>query len=107
MPILSNVVVTAYCACAICCGPGGPKPTASGKWPRQGVTVAAPRWLPLNTPVQIELAGGWKQFLAQDRTAKHFNGRFDVYFDDHQAAKNFGVRRCRVLIPETPTKKKR
>lgn len=99
MPILTNIVVTAYCACTICCGPGAPKRTASGHWPKQGVTVAAPRWLPLGTPVQIELAGGWKQFLAQDRTAKKFNGRFDVYFDSHKEALRFGKQTVRVKIP--------
>lgn len=90
MPIITNAVVTAYCACKLCCGPSAPNPTASGIMPVQGITIAGPRAFPLGTKVKI--SGLTNTFILQDRTAKRFDGRWDIYLKSHDAALRFGKR---------------
>lgn len=92
--ILTNAIVTAWCACSLCCGPLAPRPTASGLWPRAGRTVAGPRSVPLGTPVII--AG--RRYVVEDRTARRYDGRFDIYFDTHKEALRFGKQRHNVTI---------
>lgn len=83
---ITNAIITAYCACRICCGPNASGIAANGKAPVQGVTVAGPRALPLGTRVVI----GTNRFVIQDRTARRFDGRWDIYFEHHADAKRFG-----------------
>lgn len=95
---MTNVIVaviTAYCACTKCCGSNAVGLTASGKPPVQGVTVAGPRNLPFGTVVYIEGVG---RRVVQDRTARRYDGRFDVYFTKHADAVRFGIRTNRVWI---------
>ena len=92
----SAATVTAYCPCAICCGVmGGTGITASGRQAVQGVTVAGPRSLPLGTKVLIS---GLGVFTVQDRLAKRYDDRFDVFFADHSTAKRFGKRSLKVTV---------
>lgn len=90
--------VTAYCHCARCCGRAA-QPTASGKMPRAGVTVAGPRRIPLGTRVRIEGVG---ERVVQDRLARRYDNRFDVFFASHDEARRFGKRRLRILIHPNP-----
>jgi len=94
-----TATVTAYCACQKCCPQWAGGLTASGKLPREGITVAAPRSLKFGTKVQIKGVG---ERVVQDRLARRYDNRFDVYFDDHQAALRFGKRRLIVTINEGP-----
>lgn len=87
--------VTAYCPCKTCCGKAN-QPTASGKAPVQGVTVAGPRRIPLGTWVEIEGVGKRR---VDDRLARRYDNRFDVFFASHAQAKRFGVRQLRVTQP--------
>lgn len=89
--------VTAYCACRLCCGQWAiRKPeTASGTIPTQGRTVAGPRAVRFGTRVLIEGVG---VRVVEDRLARKFDGRWDVFYDDHAAAKAFGKRKLRVTI---------
>jgi len=100
-----SATITAYCACALCCG----QPTgicADGHHPREGVTIAAPRFVPLGTLVQVRFVdagshwpAGFKLILrVQDRTARKYDGRFDIYFRNHRDAKRFGKRRAEITI---------
>lgn len=92
---MSLALITAYCACTVCCGPHAAGITASGKRPVQGVTIAAPRHVPMGTRVHV--AGlGW--FQVQDRLARRFDDRWDVYFKEHETARRFGLRRARVTV---------
>jgi 3D (Asp-Asp-Asp) domain-containing protein len=59
------------------------------------VTVAAPRSIPFGTVVEIEGVG---RRVVQDRTSKRFDGRWDVYFEDHRKAKEFGKKKLKVKI---------
>lgn len=51
-----TALVTAYCACSACCGPGDPV-AAIGSPPRVGITIAAPRSVPLGTWVRVSIPG--------------------------------------------------
>ena len=84
--------ITAYCACTVCCGKNARGITAAGTRPMQGRTVAAPRNVPLGTKVLID----GKPFTVEDRTARRFDGRWDIYFERHQDAKNFGVKQLKI-----------
>lgn len=88
-------VVTAYCPCRKCCGQwaGSGQRTASGTVPTPGRTVAGPRSVPFGTRVHI--AGvGWR--VVEDRTAKRFDGRWDVLFASHAEALKFGKQQQKV-----------
>lgn len=91
----NTFTVTAYCACVNCCGKWAGGPTASGKLPVEGVTVAGPRALKLGTRVHIQGVG---DRVVQDRLARKYDQRFDVFFRDHQTALRFGKRQLTVII---------
>ena len=98
----NTIVVTAYCACTICCGPSAKGITASGNKPRQGYTVAAPRNIPFGTKLFIPSVG-WR--IVEDRLAKRYDNRIDVYYKSHKKAKEFGIRTNTITIKHyTPYK---
>jgi len=80
-------VVTAYCACKVCCGEDAFGYTASGKKPKEGVTVAGPRSIPFGTVLHIQGIG---HRIVQDRLHQRYDNRIDVYVADHSKAKKFG-----------------
>lgn len=93
--------VTAYCHCAKCCGEAG-LPTASGKMPKVGWTVASTRRLPFGTVLLIEGVG---QRVVEDRLPGRGTGkRLDIFTTDHQSAARFGVRRLAVTVVGKPNK---
>lgn len=87
-------IVTAYCACKVCCGPNAKGICANGKAPVQGTTIAASRRLPLGTEVWIDS----HKYIVHDRLAKKYYDRFDIFFSDHQVAKNYGKQTKKVTI---------
>lgn len=91
---LVGVTISGYCHCTVCCGPAATGLTAMGRTPSRDRTVAAPRHIPLGST--IIMAG--RRYVAEDRTAKRFDGRFDIYFSNHQAAKRFGRQTNTVTI---------
>jgi len=91
---LTNAIITAYCACAQCCGPHHANITSSGESPTPNYTIAGPRNLPLGTRCSIN----GHTYVVQDRTAKRFDGRFDIYFASHADAIKFGRQISNVTI---------
>jgi 3D (Asp-Asp-Asp) domain-containing protein len=87
--------VTAYCACPKCCGPNAIGLTANGKPAKEGVTIAAPRSIPFGTKLLIE---GLGVRVVQDRLAKRFDNRIDVFFSNHNRALKFGKKTLKVTI---------
>ena len=97
---LGEFKLTSYCACEKCCGywatirpldeDGNPIVyTASGAVARQGVTVAADTdGLPVGTVLLI----GGEDFIVQDVGGGVQGKHIDIYFEDHRAAVEFGVR---------------
>lgn len=89
-----TAIITAYCACALCCGQPG-QPTASGRMPAAGRTIAAPRSIPFGTRIRID-GVGWR--IAEDRTARRYDGRIDVFMRTHSDAVKFGKRKAQIEI---------
>jgi 3D (Asp-Asp-Asp) domain-containing protein len=58
-------------------------------------TVAAPRSVPIGTVVEIQGVG---RRVVADRTARRYNGRWDVYVSTHAQARRFGLRRATVTV---------
>lgn len=87
--------VTAFCACKKCCGPNAKGITASGKPVVEGVTIAAPRSIPFGTKLYIEGVG---IRIVQDRLAKKYDNRIDVFFNSHEKALKFGKKRLTVTV---------
>lgn len=80
--------VSAYCACAKCCGKSDGI-TASGTKATQGRTIAVdPHYYPYGT--KIILNG--KTYVAEDCGGAIKGNRIDLYFDSHQDALQWGVR---------------
>ena len=82
---LGNFKLTAYCNCAVCCGRWAGGPTASGKMPVQGRTIAT-GVLPFGTKLNI----GGKIYTVEDRGTPY--GHIDIYMERHADAEEFGVR---------------
>lgn len=94
--------VTAYCACEICCGKwalnrpldenGNPIVYGAANKPlTTGLSCASP--LPFGTEVDLD---GYGTVVVEDRTAKwvvekHGQNIIDIYFDDHETARQFGL----------------
>lgn len=103
---LGEFRITAYCSCEICCGkwaenrPDGIVYGASGEELVAGVSCASP--LPFGTVVEIEGVG---TYIVQDRTSswvvdKYGENLIDIYFDDHEAAREFGLQYHDVYLKE-------
>ena len=93
-----DAIATAYCACAVCCGQDASE-TASGRPPRVGVTIAAPRSVPFGTWVELRIPGvGTLRRRVDDRTHRRFDGRWDVFVADHRQAQLFGRKRATVRV---------
>ena len=92
---MTNLIVTAYCACKLCCGLHAHGLAANGKPPKEGVTCAAPLAWPLGTKLHI---AGLGTRVVTDRTAKKYNGRVDIYIANHHRAKQFGRRKLTITL---------
>ena len=90
---LGNFKLTAYCNCAVCCGRWAGGPTASGKMPVQGRTIAT-GVLPFGTKLNI----GGKIYTVEDRGTPY--GHIDSYMERHADAEAFGVRYADVYQSE-------
>lgn len=90
---LGNFKLTAYCNCAVCCGRWAGGPTASGKMPVQGRTIAT-GVLPFGTKLNI----GGKIYTVKDRGTPY--GHIDIYMERHADAEEFGVRYADVYQSE-------
>lgn len=94
---ITNIfTVTAYCNCEKCCGKWSKyNKTASGHTPKQGITVAGPRKYKFGTKIQIEGVG---ERVIQDRLAKKYDNRIDLFFESHKEALKFGKRSLAVIV---------
>ena len=89
-----TAIVTAYCACKVCCGPTAKGINAAGKTPIEGKSIAVPRRYPLGTKIIIN---GYT-YIADDHLAKRYDDRFDIYFQSHKEARKFGKRELTLTI---------
>lgn len=97
--------ITAYCACNKCCGHWSKTGTTSaGTKPTAGRTAAGPRHIPLGTVVFIAGVG---VRTIEDRTARRYDGRWEIYFNSHQSAKAFGKRELKVYVLQQPSQSRK
>lgn len=90
---LGTYQLTAYCSCVKCCGKSDGI-TASGVRATAGRTVAVDSSIPFGTKLIIN----GHEYVAEDRGGGIKGKRIDVYFDSHQEALNFGVKKAEVFI---------
>ena len=76
--ILSFAVITAYISTG--------NPNAAGHQPKAGQSIAAPRSIPLGSKVIINN----HTYIVDDRTARKYDGRFDIFMDSQKAAIAWG-----------------
>ena len=91
---MTNLIVTAYCMCKLCCGLHAHGVAANGKPPVEGKTCATNGW-PFGTRLHI---AGIGTRVVTDRTAKKYNGRVDIYIANHHRAKQFGRRKLTITL---------
>lgn len=94
---LETWTITAYCACEICCPGSSDGLTANMSTPLEGVTIAADQSIPFGTRIWIE---GLGERTVMDRGGAITGNHIDVYFEDHAAAKAFGIKELAVRIVE-------
>lgn len=96
---LGVYTITAYCACPICCGKEADDPlygiTATGTTATEGRTIAVdPTVIPYGTVVYID----GQAYVAEDCGGGIQDRQIDLYFDDHEAARKWGVQEKEVFI---------
>lgn len=94
-------LVTAYCACVLCC-PHGHGITAAGAPPRAHVTVACPKEMAFGTVVAIEGVG---IRVCMDRGSAIQGQHLDVYLPTHQEARVFGAQHLHVRVLSVPKRR--
>ncbi len=93
---LGEFVITAYCSCAICCGEGGGKYTASGTVPKVSQTVAVDtRIIPMGSTIYIEGVG---TRIAEDRGGLIKGKKLDIYMKGHETALKWGRQTRKVWL---------
>lgn len=98
---LGEFKLTAYCPCAKCCGKTDGI-TATGTTATEGRTIAVdPRVIPYGSTVTIYFADGTSHtYTAEDCGGAIKENRIDLFFADHQAAREFGVQTAYVYMEE-------
>lgn len=90
---LGEYTLTAYCACSHCCGVWANGYTATGTWATEGRTIAVdPDAIPYGSRVTLIWPDGTQHsYIAEDCGGGVNGNHIDVFFNDHQAAREFGV----------------
>lgn len=93
---LGDFKITAYCACAKCCGKNAKKGiTRTGTKPQANHTISVdPKIIPLGTTVYIDGCS----YVAEDTGSGIHGKKIDMYFNTHQEALNFGVQHKHVQL---------
>lgn len=103
---LGEFTLTAYCSCFECCKEWAlSRPLDSngnvivygstGQILKEGTSIAVdPTVIPYGTNVYID----GKEYIAQDCGSSIKGNRIDVYFENHLAAKSFGVKEANVEV---------
>jgi 3D (Asp-Asp-Asp) domain-containing protein len=96
---LGEFTLTAYCPCMKCCGKTDGI-TATGTTAAEGRTIAVdPLVIPYGSAVTLYFADGTSHtYTAEDCGGAIKGNRLDIYFDDHQAALQFGVQSAMVYV---------
>ena len=85
--------ITAYCACARCCGKSNGI-TASGRKAKAGRTIAAPRGFRFGQKLSIN----GKTYVVEDRGGAIKGNRIDLFVNSHSEALRWGVKYLPVKV---------
>lgn len=90
---LGEFTLTAYCPGRCCCGKWASSYTATGTLATEGRTIAVdPKVIPYGTHVLLIWPDGTQhEYIAEDCGGGVNGNHIDVFFNDHQAARIFGV----------------
>jgi len=101
--LIGTFTATAYCPCVKCCGVWSKdhpsrgedyvQRTASGTIPEQGRTIAAD-WDILSPGSQVLING--ESYTVEDTGSAVKGNRIDIYFDSHEAAREWGRKEVEV-----------
>ena len=96
---LGKFTLTAYCPCLACCGKTDGI-TATGTTATEGRTIAVdPAVIPYGSTITIYFADGTVHtYIAEDCGGAIKENRIDVFFDNHQTAREFGARTAYVYM---------
>lgn len=97
---LGEFTLTAYCPGRCCCGKWASGITATGTTATEGRTIAVdPNVIPYGTRVLLICPNGTQHSYVAEDCGSGVNGNhIDVFFDDHQAARVFGVQSAMVYL---------
>jgi 3D (Asp-Asp-Asp) domain-containing protein len=89
------MLVTAYCPCTVCCGPGARGITASGRpvSANGGKFVAADPGIPFGTMLVVPGYNEGRPVEVLDRGGAIKGDHVDVFFPTHEQAKRWGAKR--------------
>jgi len=90
-----KVALTAYSSNFFECD-GNPFRTASGSYVRDG--IVATNFLPFGTKIKISEVFGDKIFIVEDRMAKRYWYRVDIWMPSYKEAVNFGKKYAEIEI---------
>ena len=96
---MGSFTVTAYCCCKECCGKDSTHPaygiTKSGTKAVEGKTIAVdPNIIPLGSTVYLNDI----PYIAEDTGSAIKGKKIDLFINDHQRAKTFGVQEMEVKL---------
>lgn len=96
---LGKFTLTAYCPCVKCCSKDDGI-TATGTLAEEGRTIAVdPSVIPYGSTVTLYYEDGTvHSYIAEDCGGAIKKNRIDVFFRDHQAAREFGVQTAYVYV---------
>lgn len=98
--LLGEFTLTAYCPDSCCCGVWANGYTATGTKATEGRTIAVdPKVIPYGTCVRLIWPDGTQHsYIAEDCGSGVNGNHIDVFFNDHQAARQFGVQSAMVYM---------
>lgn len=91
-----TVIVTAYCACSICCGASADGKTATGRSAALKGVAVDPKLIPLGSRLDIPGYGNWQ--LADDVGGAIKGKHIDIRFKTHKEAKKWGTRKLKIRV---------
>lgn len=97
---LGEFTLTAYCPDSCCCGVWANGYTATGTMATEGRTIAVdPGVIPYGAHVLLIWPDGTQHsYIAEDCGGGVNGSHIDVFFNDHQAARIFGVQSAMVYL---------
>lgn len=96
---LGEFTITAYCPCVKCCGAWADGITFTGTTATEGRTIAVdPEVIPLGSTVEIS----GTRYIAEDIGGAITGNKVDIYFNNHEDARDWGVQEHEIFLIEFP-----